>query len=192
MPTKEIWFQRHGECLVDPNPQVGMWQPSAPLTENGRALLIEVRRRYIVGKHFELLYHSPFVRAKQTAGIVVPDGNWQEMAELAPCLKDDLERRLADTTKERWPTNHEELDKFYPGLLESEESWIFSGVQKVLNSLKEGQRALLVGHQPHLDLLRRHLDPSFPRLGQVASRGDIYLMEFDESNHLVGFKHLVA
>lgn len=192
MLTKEIWFQRHGECLVDPSPQAGMWQPSAPLTENGRALLTEVRRRYFAGKHFELLYHSPFIRAKQTAEIIVPDGNWEAMAELAPCLKDELERQLVTTPKEKWPTSHEELDRFYPGLLESEESWVCSGVQKVLNFLKEGQGALLIGHQPHLDLLRRHFDSSFPRLGQVASKGDIYLMEFGDNNHLVGFKHLVA
>ena len=74
MATKLIYFVRHGETTLNSE---GVRQgPGGSLTEKGREQVLATAKRFPKHKgHPQIIYASPFERAKETAEIIAKELN---------------------------------------------------------------------------------------------------------------------
>jgi len=181
---KTIWCLRHGDNVLHPDwRQFGVWQSDSPLSEAGRATIARVRTTYFQGERFAALFTSPFRRTVETANIAVPDGKWDVLSTLAPRLPQVLDTLMASVEGEPL-TSCEAIEERWPGLLQVEAEWMLQSIHKALDTLQDGEQALLVGHQPLLGLVRGTLDRRFPLFEQTLPKGGIYRFKFTDLTHV--------
>jgi broad specificity phosphatase PhoE len=176
--VKEIVFVRHGEsvgnvALDQENctgiPPVGH-HSTWPLTETG---LVQARQArdwlHTDFPGFDLYVSSPYMRARQTAGVLYPDERWQidyrlrerEWGGLETATR--LERRRV-----RWEgaAHHgPEIDFFWRAPQGESLADVLQRVQAVVHELREvdGTRALVVCHGAVLWMARMALEQIRPR-----------------------------
>lgn len=183
---KELWLMRHGRNYLDGNNRrFGIWQPNSKLTFDGIAEVEEVHKVHLRGREFSYLAHSPFDRAYETAILAVPGGKWVSSDALAPCMQEEV-----DAWAKRKPScftlrSVVEIEDDIPGFLETERQWFNIACEEVLGTLRSGQSALLVGHQPHIGLFRGQFEKDNRRLDQSLPKAGIYRMFFDENDEFV-------
>jgi phosphohistidine phosphatase SixA len=183
---KEIWLVRHGKNVLDQRfTQFGVWQPTSPLSQEGCEAIERVKNEHLEGETFQIYGHSGYVRAKQTAEILAPCAPWEIVSELAPHLASELDtwikKYILGLTSDKYP-NLDDLAVsntiFRPDFTHQEGRWILRGILHMLGRLQEGEKALLVSHQPLIGLVRGMLDLNFDPLEQSLEKGGIYRFLF--------------
>ncbi len=193
-PTDEkwLWAMRHGNNQLEEDIRVhGMWQSRSPLYPQGREEIEIVRATHLTDTEFAYLAHSPFVRARETAEIAVPNGSWEVLTGLAPLLEKELDDVYQALEPERHPQDLDQVEAFIPDFCEREGAHIQKTATEILNKIQLGQSALFVSHQPLLGILRGLLDTSFPPRKQTLPKAGIYRFRFDGNNQLLGVDTLL-
>ena len=100
-----VYMIRHGQSTTNAMNRLTGWL-DAPLTDKGRKDA-EFARSILNGVHFDRVFSSDLVRARETAKIVLPDYE----AELTPLLREINVGSLAGTTpaERSSPAMHKEL-----------------------------------------------------------------------------------
>lgn len=183
---------RHGNNKLEEDVRIhGMWQSQSPLYPQGREEIEKVRAIHLKDTEFVYLAHSPFVRARETAEIAVPNGSWEVLAGLAPLLEKELDDVYQALEPKRHPQDLDQVEVFIPNFCEREGAHIQKAAIEILNKIRLGQSALFVSHQPLLGILRGLLDSSFPPREQTLPKAGIYRFRFDGNNQLLGVDTLL-
>lgn len=178
---KTLWLLRHGDNVLGDAAELGTFQFDSPLSKEGREGIDCVREAHLVGQNFKIKLHSPLRRARETAYLAVQDDNWSVLPNMGPRLLEIWDTLLAPWKGVLPPNLLEVIDERWPGFLEMELQWAMRGLEVVLETLKDGEQALLVGHQPMLGLVRATLDRRHSFLDQSLPKGGIYRCTFHNS-----------
>ena len=183
---KELWLMRHGRNYLDgDNQRFGIWQPHSKLTFDGIAEVAEVHKTHLKGRKFSYLAHSPYDRTRETAMVALPGGKWVSSDAIAPCMQERVDEWAKKKPQPFVLQSVLEIEEALPGFLEAEKQWIGMACDEVLETLRSGQSALLVGHQPHITLFRSLHEEGFHPFNQPLPKAGIYRMIFDGDDNFI-------
>ena len=154
MVTKMLYLMRHGKALSVEN---NRWEPDIPLSHEVRDCVARVRSAHLQAVCFTQLLCSPYKRARETAEIAVPSGNWRVSNKLAPLYPGEWEHLLREKFWDKEPTLGEMLE-VNPRLVEEQFEICREVAHAMLYSLEIGQKALCVSHEPLLHMMWACLD----------------------------------
>lgn len=180
--TKEIVFIRHAESQANVD---GLWhgRTDGPLSEAGEASLEALAKRMSRWRH-DVVIASPLTRTRRTAEAITSDpvidedfiemdvGRWEGLSfeETDRNHRDEMEAAFTDWDKPLGGTG-ETLNEV------GRRAW--GAVQKVLDRLGDGERAIVVTHGGFLQpILERHLPGRGRRVHPIASNTSITRLVF--------------
>jgi len=192
--TSTVVLARHLETAYDLEAvnREGVWQFDASLVKNAAINYQQFREQHLTNRAFDIHWHSPVLRTRQSAKIAIPNANWAEWPTLAPRqpkVHDHL--FLGYDTDISLPERVKYMFTEFPSLLEIEMDQICSAVLSALECIKPGGSALLFSHMPLVDLALRFFGPNLLKSTELE-QGEAYEFKFNRNNACVSVAHLAT
>lgn len=152
---------RHGRNRLEPDVKThGIWQLESELTHEGISEVVRASETYLHDLEPAYMAHSGIRRAWETALISMPAlrDRWVVEKRLGPKLRDELDAAARSIAPDKQITTIEDMAAHVKGFRMIEGNWIHGGFIHALLSIKHGQTALLVSHQPLIGLLCKLYD----------------------------------
>jgi broad specificity phosphatase PhoE len=176
---RTVTLLRHAAQEKTDDVDGGMWQPQAPLTEEGCRAMRRLMGQRMADRQYRHIWSSSFVRAKKTAAMLRLTG-----VEIV------ISRKLEPNNLSLWDRHWETLTKLLghdpdtpdfethlPAFMLEHKICVASALFSVRDQLKPGEYGLVVTHDPMATLVWDLMDPKY-QLGQSPPLGKSEGLDF--------------